>query len=316
MIPAATIAPEKANQAIRAGQDMGPVHVQGRLDLSKFDRDSLPAGIRCYELDARESRLRKLPPDLRIDGRLVLDGCSQLQELPEGLSAGSISLRNCTSLSALPEGLSTWFLDMTGNTGFVRWPEHGTIRNGSLLLRGCSRMRDLPLWLGRLSQLNLADCPALEEIPEGVTVTGWIDIGGSGITSLPLSLAGAPLRWRGVLIDERIAFHPDRITAAETLAERNAERRRIMIERMGYLRFAQESGARVLDEDRDAGGSRSLLSVQLQDDEPLIGLLCRCPSTSRQYFLRVPPTMKTCHQAAAWMAGFDDPSCYHPLIET
>ncbi|MBC8008553.1 MAG: hypothetical protein H7067_00475 [Burkholderiales bacterium] len=245
------VSPEEASQTIRAGRDLGPIHVQGRLDLAKFDGESLPAGIRCYELDVRESRLRKLPPDLRIDGRLVLDGCAQLEELPESLSAGSISLRGCAAISALPEGLNTWFLDMTGCTGFERWPQRGTIHHGSLVLRGCARLGNLPSWLGRLSQLNLAECPALREIPEGVSVTGWIDIGSSGITSLPRSLAGAPLRWLGVLIDERIAFQPDRITAEETLAERNAERRRIMIERMGYLRFARESGAKVLDEDRE-----------------------------------------------------------------
>lgn len=310
------VSPEEAGQAIRANRDLGPIHVQGRLDLSKFDGESLPAGIRCYELDARGSRLRKLPSDLRIDGRLVLDDCVALEELPDGLNAGSISLRNCPSLSALPEGLSTWFLDLTGCSDFQQWPQRGMIQHGALVLRGCTRLGTLPPWLGRLSQLNLTDCRALREIPEGVSVTGWIDIGGSGVTSLPRSLAGSPLRWRGVLIDERIAFNPDQITAEETLAEGNTERRRIMIERMGYLRFARESGAKVLDEDRDAGGSRSLLSVQLRDDEPLLGLLCKCPSTGRQYFLRVPPTMKTCHQAAAWMAGFDEPSRYHPKIET
>lgn len=89
-----------------------------------------------------------------------------------------------------------------------------------------------------------------------------------------------------------------------------------MIERMGYLRFAREAQARTLDADTDRGGPRALLSIDLNEDEPLVGLLCRCPSTGRQYLLRVPPTMTTCHQAAAWMAGFDDPSMYHPEIET
>lgn len=236
--------------------------------------------------------------------------------MPAGLGAGSISLRGCSSLAALPEGLNTWFLDMTGCSRFERWPREGTIHHGSLALRGCSRLANLPPWLGRLAQLNVADCPSLRDIPDSVSVTGWIDIGGSGIAALPPSLTGAPLRWRGVPINERIAFQPERLTAEETLAESNAERRRVMIERMGYLRFAQESQAKVLDQDRDAGGDRSLLSVQLAGDEPLLGLLCKCPSTARQYFLRVPPTMKTCHQAAAWMAGFDDPSRYHPKIET
>ena len=117
-------------------------------------------------------------------------------------------------------------------------------------------------------------------------------------------------------VDERIAFHPEQLRAQEALTEKNAERRRVMIERMGYLRFAQEAKAKILDEDKDRGGTRQLLCINLEEDEPLVGLSCSCPSTGRQYLLRVPPTMKTCHQAAAWMAGFDDPANYHPEIET
>ena len=114
----------------------------------------------------------------------------------------------------------------------------------------------------------------------------------------------------------KIALEPETITAAQVLAEKNAELRRVMMERMGYLRFSREVGATELDQDTDAGGMRQLLKIEMDDDEPLVGLACRCPSTDRQYFLRVPPNMETCHQAAAWMAGFDDPSRYRPLIET
>ncbi|MCA9108177.1 MAG: hypothetical protein KDA83_22420, partial [Planctomycetales bacterium] len=114
----------------------------------------------------------------------------------------------------------------------------------------------------------------------------------------------------------QIAFEPDKITSKQVLAEKNAELRRVMIERMGYLRFSQEVGAKTLDEDTDAGGKRQLLRIEMADDEPLVGLACRCPSTDRQYFLRVPPTIETCHQAAAWMAGFEDPTLYRPQIET
>jgi len=85
---------------------------------------------------------------------------------------------------------------------------------------------------------------------------------------------------------------------------------------MGYMRFAREAKAKILDEDKDRGGTRQLLFIDLREDEPLVGLSCHCPSTGRQYLLRVPPTMKTCHQAAAWMAGFDDSSLYRPHLET
>jgi len=40
------------------------------------------------------------------------------------------------------------------------------------------------------------------------------------------------------------------------------------------------------------------------------------PSTGRQSVLRVPPDMETCQQAAAWVAGFDDPKNYRPQVET
>lgn len=310
------ISPQEAAEAIRSGRLQEPATISGRLDLQKYEGHSLPSGLHCYELDASGSRLSSLPGDLRIDGRLVLNDCAHLLALPEGLTVGSISLRNCVSLRTLPEKLSTWFLDLTGCTRFEQWPNQGTIHHGSLILRNCIGIRSLPSWIGRLSQLDVAGCVQLAEIPEGISVTTWVDVGGSGISSLPPSLYGASLRWRGVRVDERIAFHPEQLTAREALAEKNAELRRVMIERMGYLRFTQEAGAKRLDEDRDAGGVRQLLSIELAEDEPLVGLSCHCPSTQRQYFLRVPPGMKTCHQAAAWMAGFDDPSLYQPLIET
>jgi hypothetical protein len=310
------LSPEEASKAIRSGRVRGPIEIPGRLDLTNFAGEGLPAGLHCYELDASGSQLTCLPEDIRIDGRLVLDNCSNLSELPDGLTVGSLSLRNCTSLTALPENLSTWFLDMTGSAHFETWPNHGTIHSGALILRGCASIRTLPKWIGRLAQLDLAGCVQVREIPEGTSVNSWVDIGGTGITRLPRSLAGASLRWRGVPVDERIAFHPEQLTAKEALAEKNAEIRRVMIERIGYFRFAQEARAKVLDEDRDPGGVRQLLFIDLREDEPLVGLSCYCPSTARQYLIRVPPTMKTCHQAAAWMAGFDDPSLYRPQIET
>jgi len=310
------LSPEEASKAIRSGRGRGSIEVPDRLDLTNFGEENLPAGLSCYELDASGSQLTSLPEDIRIDGRLVLDNCSKLTHLPEGLTVGSLSLRNCPLLTALPEKLSTWFLDMTGSAHFETWPRQGTIHHGALILRGCAGLRTLPNWIGRLSQMDLAGCVQLREIPEGIAVNSWVDIGGTGITRLPRSLAGASLRWRGVPVNERIAFNPEQLTAKEALAEKNAEVRRVMIERIGNLRFAQEAQAKILDQDRDPGGVRQLLFIDLREDEPLVGLSCFCPSTARQYLIRVPPTMKTCHQAAAWMAGFDEPSLYRPLIET
>lgn len=124
------------------------------------------------------------------------------------------------------------------------------------------------------------------------------------------------MRWRGVIVDEHIAFHPETITAQQVLEERNAERRRVMLERMGYEHFVAEARVQVLHQDWDAGGERRLLRVLFQGDEPLVCLGVRCPSTGRRYLIRVPPMMRQCHQAAAWIAGFDNPEDYRPLVET
>lgn len=308
--------PKEAAERIRRGDTPKSMRVGGRLDLTKFQGERLPAGLHCYELDASMSGIVRLPADLRVDGRLVLDACARLTSLPEGFKCGSISLRDCPMLQALPEGIDTWFLDLTGSAQFNCWPVRGRIAGGSLAIRNCVDVESLPAWIGPLASLDLAGCVRLTELPAGLEVSGWLDVGGSGLNGLPSDLEETPLRWRGVAVDERIAFRPEELTAKEALKEQNAELRRVMIERMGYLRFAEEAGAKTVDEDTDPGGCRQLLRINLDEDEPLVGLSCSCPSTGRQYFLRVPPNMKTCRQAAAWMAGFDKPDLYRPLIET
>jgi hypothetical protein len=279
----------------------------------------LPQGLRCYELNVSETKIASLPTDLRVESILNVSSCEELTELPAGLQVGSLMLRGCRSLEALPERLDVWFLDLTGCWSFRRWPREATIRSGRLNLRGCTALTALPEYLGPLAALNVRDCPNLRSLPEGLRISGWIDIAQSGVAEtkkLPRSLKGVEMRWQGVRIEERVVLCPETITVEEVLQEDNAERRRVLLDRFGTARFMKETKAELLDEDRDPGGPRQLLRVAIKDDEPLVTLSCLCPSTGRQYFLRVPPNMSTCNQAAAWIAGFDDPEQYQPLLET
>ena len=294
----------------------GTLTVRGCVDLRAAKIETIKAKLSCHDLDASRSSLKRLPRTLRVQSRLVMDRCSQLEALPKNLECGSISLQDCGFLSALPEGLKTWFLDLSGCSRFSKWPKDATIHRGIVRLRNCIEIQQLPNWFGQLGQLDLSGCVQICDLPEGLQISSWIDVGGTSVTKLPKSLENAPLRWRGVPVNARIAFEPESLTATEILEEQNAELRRVMMDRMGYLRFAQEAGAKRLDKDTDAGGQRELLKINLNDDEPLVGLSCFCPSTGRQYFLRVPPSVKSCHEAAAWMAGFDDPGKYKPSIET
>jgi hypothetical protein len=167
-----------------------------------------------------------------------------------------------------------------------------------------------------LSQLNLSGCAGIKELPEDLQVQSWIDVAGTGLKGLPKAMRGVRIRWRGVFIDERIAFRPETLKVSDILSEFNTEVRRVMLERVGFDWFLEHAGAQTLDSDRDTGGERRLLRIELQNDEPLVCLQVNCPSTGRRYVLRVPPTMQSCHQAAAWMAGFEDHRDYRPILET
>ena len=293
-----------------------------RLDISGCTQiETLPEALHFYELNASGSGLRAIPSDLRVEFRLDLSNCEQLEALPHGLKTGSLVLANCTSLEKLPEALDVYFLDVSGCVSLLDWPIQASVRVGRLNASNCHQLRSLPSWLGSMSQLDISGCANLCRLPAGLQVSSALDLAGSGIVesgleSLPASLRQAPLRWRGVPVSQRVVFEPESIDVDEVLGEANSEVRRVLLERMGYEKFLSEAQAKELDRDRDPGGERRLLRVELQDDEPLVCLAVYCPSTGRQYMLRVPPATRSCRQAAAWIAGFDNADDYQPIQET
>jgi hypothetical protein len=123
--------------------------------------------------------------------------------------------------------------------------------------------------------------------------------------------------WRGVQVPERVILAPDSLTAAEIAHEGNVEVRRVIIERFGAERYLSESGARKIHAD-DYG---TLWRADLQDDEPLVvvEVLNSTPEPDgpfRDYFLRVPPGVRTAREAVAWTFGYDQPREYRPEVQT
>jgi hypothetical protein len=276
----------------------------------------LPTALRCFELHAANTAITSLPDGFVAENRLVLSGCNSLTKLPNDLKVGSLNLSGCTVLASLPEGLDVWFLDLQGCTTLTDWPRRAAIHTGRLNLRGCTGITHLPEYITRLATLDIGGCTSLTELPEGLEITGWLDVANSGLLYLPDSLACVSLRWRGVPVDGRIVFDPSSITVSEVLAESNAERRRVLLERVGYEKFFTEANPAIVDGDIDPGGPRRLLRMPMEGDEDLVCLEVNCPSTARKYLIRVPPTLSSCRDAAAWIAGFDDANDYQPLIET
>jgi hypothetical protein len=284
---------------------------------------TLPAGLSAYRIRAQRAGFESLPEEIVVTYELDLTDCTHLRRLPEGLRVGSLIIRNCFGLDSLPEDLHLYFLDASNCVNLKHWGERGTVEVGNINLSGCRQLTYLPDWMTKIAQLNITNCVNLRRLPDNLRVTSTIELANSGLTSLPPGCRKATLRWNGVGIDERIAFRPETITAKEVMAQENIELRRVMLERMGYEKFFKESKAKELDKDFDPGGIRRLLRVEFQDqnrfgqrDEPLVCLSVLCPSTARSYIIRVPPTMTTCRQAAAWVAGFDDPKLYNPVQET
>ena len=309
--------PSAAADLILSGKAPPGLQVDGKLNLARKSKlRQLPAGLTCYELNASQTSLVSLPADLSVECSLELEGCQQLRLLPSNLKVGTLNVASCTNLEELPEHLDVWFLNASGCTKLTHFPGRANIAHGSLNVNGCRSLVALPDYLTDVATLDIGNCPQLKELPPRLQISSWIEIAGSGLKCLPPRLQHVGIRWRGVLIDETTAFVPERLHAQTVLKERNAERRRVMIERMGVDRFMREADAKRLDADLDPGGPRELLRVTMQGDEDIVCLSVNCPSTGRHYLLRIPPTMKTCHQAAAWMAGFDDEKLYQPVKET
>jgi hypothetical protein len=140
--------------------------------------------------------------------------------------------------------------------------------------------------------------------------------------------------WHGVKVTEQIIMRPETITAAQVQAQDNAEVRRIMVERMGWARYAEQADVTVIHRDKlesnfpalpvtelVADGQRLVVSYRagvetaellecgsLADFEGRPVRLVRLtdPSTGRQYTLRVRHDAKRCYAAVADSFGMTE----------
>ncbi|WP_051719105.1 DUF6745 domain-containing protein [Hymenobacter sp. IS2118] len=254
----------------------------------------------------------RLPEELIVNGALRLRGEPRLRELPRLLECTHLDVSDCPNLELLPERLRatsvqaarTAIREVTGD-----WLVRETVN-----LSGCRQLRQLPERLTARS-LDVSNCPQLAQLPATIHLTHWVEVAGSGLTGLPGGLR-VNIHWQGTAVDERTAFRPEDLKGVDILNIRNVTRRRLLLERFGLDRLVQEVGGLIIDRDRDAGGERQLLSIPLEDDEPVVALRVICPSTAHTYVLRVPPHIRSCRRAAAWLAGFENEHDYQPLIET
>jgi hypothetical protein len=105
----------------------------------------------------------------------------------------------------------------------------------------------------------------------------------------------------GVRVDEQVVVRPETQTMDQIRKERNAEVKRIRIERYGWSRYLDEINAVVLDQRlNDIEVTREVL---MRSPEGETVLVCACPSTGKLFSLEVPPTISTCEEAQNFLSG-------------
>ena len=126
----------------------------------------------------------------------------------------------------------------------------------------------------------------------------------------------------GINVDGRYIENPKSLTVKEIDSQGNVEVKRVLMDLYGKDRYLFDSGAKLLDEDKDElGFPRRLYRTEIENDEALVmvGLTNSTPEpdgTHKAYMLRVPPETTTALQAAAWLGWEDDPKNYKLKIQT
>lgn len=104
--------------------------------------------------------------------------------------------------------------------------------------------------------------------------------------------------------------------ASNRLALSRGRRTTNTVAREDLQRFVDRSTRRVLHEDTDEYGMpRQLVRVPMRFEEDVFAVRVHDTTTKKVTYLRVPPGMKSCHQAVAWT--FDlPPEDFQPVKGT
>lgn len=285
------VTPEEARQMFRRGDTPQALSVDGSLNLSGSAwLRTLPAWLRCTAL--------------------MVDDCPNLSVLPSDLHAEKLSARRCPNVLELDGRIS--IRESINLTGSGLRSINADLHATRLQVAQCRSLTRLGGMIS-VAHLDVRGCTSLTTIDASIHVTQTLEVADSGLKAMPPHIR-AGLRWNGVPVDARVAFTPELLSGREIMGIRNVQRRRVLLERIGIEKFLADVGGLVLDRDQDAGGERTLIRVPFDDDEDLVAVLVKCPSTGGSYALRVPPHMRSCREAVAWTAGLNVNE-YHPVQE-
>ncbi|MFI6481930.1 DUF6745 domain-containing protein [Nonomuraea sp. NPDC050663] len=122
--------------------------------------------------------------------------------------------------------------------------------------------------------------------------------------------------WHGMPVPQEFGRSMADLSADRISQEGNAELRRVMLESFGFDRYIAEAGAKRMHSD----ATGVLWHAEFADDEPLVmvEVLNSTPEpdgSTRTYFLRVPPWVRTAREGVAWTFGLSSDD-YAPQQQT
>ena len=127
--------------------------------------------------------------------------------------------------------------------------------------------------------------------------------------------------WHGACVPERVILRPETLTVQQINDERNAEVKRVMLERFGTERYVRESGAQIVASDERFGtiwqiGQRfTAVEVVNRTAEP--------DGSYRHYWLQIDPTayggdagrIPQAAVASTWRRSADSPPYFRDWRE-
>jgi hypothetical protein len=122
--------------------------------------------------------------------------------------------------------------------------------------------------------------------------------------------------WHEVRVPKQVIMSPEKLTISQIENEANQEIRRVMLERFGFEKFLTKSKTKCVHKDKWG----SLYRKEIKGDEDLVMVSVKNSTPEpdgsiKQYFLRVPPSIATAHDAVAWTFS-KNAATYNPLVET
>ena len=148
---------------------------------------SLPSGLKVKgNLDLRDTNITELPPDLEF-GKSIILMRTPIEKLPENLKVdGRLDLDGSKNITSLPSGLKVKDdLDLR-DTNITELPPDLQFERSIYLQR--TPIKKLPNNLTIDGRLELGGCKNITSLPSGLSVESTLDITASNITELPPDL--------------------------------------------------------------------------------------------------------------------------------